>query len=130
VQLRRGALAAAAAVAAVAVAVAPASGAPAGDPAHARKTAKVTVADDYYAPTAVKIKQDDKVKWAWAGDNLDTHNVVLGKRHPNGVKKGDFSSSSGAINLSFTRKFKKPGTYDFLCTYHRGVMRMTVKVKR
>ncbi len=91
-QLRRGALAAAAAAAAVAVAVAPASGAPAGDPAHARKTAKVTVADDYYAPTAVKIKKDNKVKWTWAGDNLDTHNVVLGKRHPNGVKKSDFSS--------------------------------------
>lgn len=115
---------AAAAISAIAVPVS--SGAPQG----ASKTSTVAVADDYFTPTALKIKQGSKVNWVWSDGNLDTHNVVLTNDHPKKVKRGDFRSSSGAIGLAFKRKFKVPGTYGFICTYHRSVMRMSLKVKR
>ncbi len=118
--------AALAAIAISAVAVAPSTGAP----EQARKTVNVTVADDFYAPDEVKIKKDSKVKWNWEDFNLDTHNVKLTGEHPNGVKVKDFTSADGSIGIKFARKFKKPGKYGFVCTFHKSVMRMTVQVKR
>ena len=96
----------------------------------ADKTAKVTVADDYFAPTDVKISKNSKVKWVWASDNTDTHNVKLTSTHPKGVKPSDFSSSSGAVGLVFKRKFTVPGKYGFICTYHRSEMKQTLTVKK
>ena len=60
----------------------------------------------------------------------NTHDVVLTKEHPNGVKARDFRSSSGAIRIKFTPKFKVPGKYEFICTYHKTVMKTTVTVKK
>jgi plastocyanin len=115
-----------AAVAAAAVAV-PAIG---GATEDRRATPVVTVADDYFAPVDVSVKKNSKVKWVWDGDNLDTHDVVLTSKHPDGVKAKDFRSSSGAIGITFAPKFKVPGQYEFVCTYHKTVMRMNVKVKK
>ncbi len=112
-----------AATAAVAVAGGPAS-------AEQDKTAKVTVADDYFAPTDVTIKKNSKVNWVWDSSNTDTHNVQLTSTHPKGVKTADFRSSSGAVGLTFKRKFTKPGKYGFICTYHRSEMKMTLTVKK
>lgn len=95
-----------------------------------RKTVTVAVADDYYAPTSVKIKQGSKVKWVWDDFNFNTHDVQLTSTKPDGVKKGDFKSRSAAINYSYSKKFKVPGKYGFQCTFHRSVMQMTVKVKK
>lgn len=98
--------------------------------AHARaKTERVKVADDYYAPDDLKIKPKTKVKWKWDPLNLNTHNVVL-KKAPKKVEKKDFKSASGSIGISFKKKFKTPGTYDFVCSFHKTVMKMTVKVKK
>jgi plastocyanin len=94
------------------------------------KTTQVTVADDYFAPTDLKIKKGSKVKWVWSDENLDTHDVVLTGTHPKKVKKSDFRSSSGAVGITFKRKFTVPGKYGFICTYHRGVMRLDLKVKK
>ena len=97
---------------------------------HARATTeKVKVADDYFAPDRLKIKQKDSVKWKWDPANLDTHNVVL-KQGPKKVAEKDFRSPSGSIGIRFKKRFKVAGTYDFVCTYHKSVMKMTVKVKR
>jgi plastocyanin len=94
------------------------------------KTTQITVADDYFAPTDLKIKKNDKVKWVWSDENLDTHDVVLTSEHPNKVKKKDFKSSSGAIGITFKRKFTVPGKYGFICTYHKSVMRFELNVKK
>jgi plastocyanin len=115
---------AAAAVCAVAV---PAAG---GAPDAKRATTKVSVNDDYFAPTDLKVVRDSKVKWVWSEANTNTHNVVLTNLKPDKVKKGDFRSSSGAVGIKFKRKFEVPGTYGFICTYHRGEMQLTLKVKR
>jgi plastocyanin len=88
---------------------------------------QVKVADDYYAPVAVSVPKFGKVKWVWDGITADVHNVTLYKA-PNGVTKSDFRSQS-ANSGTFTRKFKKPGTYQFHCTLHK-IMDMSVKVKK
>ena len=89
---------------------------------------KVKVLDDFFKPTNVKIKKNKKVTWKW-GNDFNTHNVTL-KKGPKGVKKSKFTSqTSSAEGFSFTKKFKKPGKYNFYCTIHPDVMKMTVKVK-
>jgi plastocyanin len=120
-----------AAIAATAIAAPLSSGAAtSGTSQKASATTKVTVADDYFAPTDVTIKQGDKVQWIWAPANTDTHDVVLSSKHPKGVKAKDFRSSSGAIGLKFKRKFDVPGTYGFICTYHKTVMKVDLTVKK
>lgn len=94
----------------------------------AAKTPKILVADDYFAPTKVKVKQGNKVKFVWDSMNINTHNATLTKG-PKKVKKRDFTSRSGAIGIKFAPKFKKKGTYKFICTIHPVVMQATVKVK-
>ncbi|MFI5121533.1 MAG: plastocyanin/azurin family copper-binding protein [Vicinamibacteria bacterium] len=96
-----------------------------------RATPKITVGDDYFAPDDdVTVKKNSKVKWVWDANNTDTHNVAVTSKRPKGVKASDFKSSSGAVGLTFAPKFKVPGTYEFVCTYHKNVMRMNVKVKK
>jgi plastocyanin len=89
---------------------------------------KVKVLDDFFKPTNVKIKKNKKVKWKW-GQDFNNHNVTL-KKGPKGVKKSKFTSqTSSTEGFKFTKKFKKPGKYNFYCTIHPDVMKMTVKVK-
>jgi plastocyanin len=89
---------------------------------------KVKVLDDFYKPDNVKIKKGKKVRWKW-GQDFNTHNVTL-KKGPKGVKKSKFRSQTSATEgFTFTKKFKKPGKYNFYCTIHPDVMKMIVKVK-
>lgn len=105
-------------------------------------TPTVKVGDDFYSPTSLKIKTGDKVKFKWDATNVNSHNVVL-RDGPKGVKKGcptkgpdAFSpliskcnkSSTGSIGIRFTKKFDKPGKYDFLCTIHPDVMKISIAV--
>lgn len=124
---RRNMLACLAATAAVAIAL-PASGALSA-PAQRATVKKVNVVDDYYAPTKLTIKKGQSVKWVWNAYNTDSHNVVLNKG-PSGVNRGKFKSPTGTIGLHFQKQFTKPGTYKFLCTLHRTVMKMTVVVNK
>jgi plastocyanin len=90
---------------------------------------KVKVLDDFYKPDLVKVKKYGKVRWKW-GDDFNSHNVTL-KKGPKGVKKSKFTSqTSSDKGFTFTKKFKKPGKYNFYCTIHPDIMKMTVKVKR
>lgn len=119
--------AAIAALAAAAVA-APASGI---GPATGRAALEtVTVGDDYYAPVDLSVKRGTKVKWRWDSGNTNTHDVVLTDVHPKGVKRKDFHSASGSIGVKFARQLEEPGKYEFVCTFHRTVMRMTIEVKK
>ncbi len=93
------------------------------------KPEKVKVKDDFYKPDNVKVKKNGKVTWSWGQGTFDPHNVTL-KKGPKGVKKSKFrSQTSAAAGFKFTKKFKKPGKYNFYCTIHPDVMKMTVKVK-
>jgi plastocyanin len=118
------------AVALVALAVGALAATGVASPSAKAKTEKVKVKDDFYTPTNVKVKKNNKVTWSWGKNGtFDPHNVTL-KKGPKGVKKGKFSSqTSAAPGFKFTKKFKKPGKYNFYCTIHPDVMKMTVKVK-
>jgi plastocyanin len=97
--------------------------------AEGSRAEKVKVLDDFYKPDNVKIKKGKKVTWKW-GATFNTHNVTL-KKGPKGVKKSKFrSQTSSAEGFKFTKKFKKPGKYNFYCTIHPDVMTMKVTVKR
>jgi plastocyanin len=96
--------------------------------AKGKKPEKVKIEDDFYNPDSVKVKKNGKVTWKW-GQVFNNHNVTL-KKGPKGVKKSKFTSqTTGAEGFKFTKKFKKPGKYNFYCTIHPDVMKMTVKVK-
>jgi plastocyanin len=92
------------------------------------KPEKVKVLDDFYNPDDVKIKKGKEVTWKW-GDDFNTHDVTL-KKGPKGVNKSKFrSQASSDEGFKFTKKFKKPGKYNFYCTLHSDIMRMKVTVK-
>jgi plastocyanin len=117
---------AAAVVAAAAGLALPATGAIAnGKPA---KPKPVKVADDFFAPTTVKVKSGTKLPFKWDKMNTDSHNVTL-EHGPKGVKKSDFKSATGSIGIKFAPTFKKKGDYDFVCTIHPDTMTLTVTVK-
>lgn len=128
--LRRKGLILAAFATAATAAVVPAAGADQEPTTAKRATPVVSVEDDFFAPISVKIKQGQKVKWVWSDLNLDTHNVALTGQKPKKVKKSDFKSGSAAISYTYSPKFKVPGKYGFVCTFHRSVMTMTVDVKK
>jgi plastocyanin len=101
-------------------------------PAKGKKPEKVKVCGYYFTPVKVKIKKGSKVKWKWADCGTpDSHDVYL-KKAPNGVKKSKFRSQTAAApsSFTFTKRFKKPGKYNFICSLHPTQMQMTVTVKR
>jgi plastocyanin len=90
----------------------------------------VKVCDDYFTPTDVKVRKRGKVRWKW-GCGFSRHNVTL-RRAPRGVKKSRFRSPTrSSPTYRFTKRFRKPGKYHFVCTIHESLgMRMNVVVRR
>ena len=88
------------------------------------RTATVDVDDDFFAPTALTVKEDTKVKWNWVGDSV--HDVTRvsgpGKFFESGPQQG-----SGVL---YSKTFRKSGEYEIFCSLHPENMRMELKVKR
>lgn len=115
-----------AATAGAAFFVAPSVGGPTADASG--KTKVVSVGDDFFAPGSVKIGKNSSINWVWSNLNFNSHNVRLAG-HPKGVKPKQFKSpATGSIGLKFKKKFTVAGNYEFYCSLHATVMRMTVKV--
>lgn len=96
----------------------------------ATKPVKVKVENDFFNKSEVKVKKGHKVQWKWV-PGASNHNVTL-RKAPKGVKKKKFSTVQDSINapFKFTKRFKKPGKYNFVCTNHLPLMKMKVVVKR
>lgn len=94
-----------------------------------KRTKKITVGDDFFAPSKTSVKKCTKVRWKWLPDNLNPHNATL-TSGPKKVKKKDFKSATGSIGVKFNRRLEKPGKYKFVCTIHRTVMTQTITVKK
>jgi plastocyanin len=84
----------------------------------------VSLVDFAFKPKKLTINKGSAVKWTWASGVTQLHNVTLVKA-PSGVKKRNFTSTSGVHHKPFQRTFTKAGTYNFICTYHPF---MTLKV--
>jgi plastocyanin len=91
------------------------------------KVRKVSVNDNYYGPSKLTIHAGDTVRWRWADDATDVHDVKLAKA-PKGVRK--FQSDPLAAGETFSRKLTKPGRYRIICTFHESEMSMTITVRK
>lgn len=76
-------------------------------------TKSVTIGDDFYRPTSLKIKHGTKVVWKWTG--MHTHNVTV-VSGPESFHSADKSSGT------YSHTFKKKGTWHLMCTIHGFTM--------
>jgi plastocyanin len=90
---------------------------PAGVAAAAR-AASVTVGDDFFRPTSLRVRAGTTVRWTWRG--RDVHNVTV----TSGPTR--FSSPTQRSG-TFSRRLRKRGTYRIVCTVHG--QRMTIRVR-
>jgi plastocyanin len=72
----------------------------------ANKTVKV--ADDVFKAKAVTINKGNTVTWKWVGN------------HPHNVKFKGFASKV-QVNGTFRHRFRKRGTFRYVCSIHSGM---------
>ena len=105
----------AALIAALLVAAAPAAAA----------TRNVKIGDDYYvragSPPTVRVVKGTTVRWNWRGDRQ--HNVVV-RSGPTGFQ------SKLRRSGSYSRRMRRVGTYEIVCSIHQPDMAMTLRVRR
>ncbi len=70
--------------------------------------ASVAVRDNYFEPSALEISAGTTVLWTWTG--IAPHNVV-------GTEFESPVQTSGIFSVAFA----SAGTYDYVCTLHRGM---------
>ena len=95
------------------------------------KPKEVSVADFYFGPEKLTLKEGQAVNWVWAESNTYPHDVHL-KSGPKSLRqKATFSTKTTAVtNAEFEKTFTTPGTYKFICTIHPTQMQMTIVVKK
>ena len=95
------------------------------------KPKEVSVADFYFGPEKLTLKEGQSVNWVWAESNTYPHDVHL-KSGPKGLKeKKAYSTKTTAVtDAEFEKTFTTPGTYKFICTIHPTQMHMTIVVKK
>jgi plastocyanin len=100
-------------------------------PQKKSKPKEVSVADFYFGPEKLTLKEGQSVNWVWAEGNTYPHDVHL-KSGPKGLKeKKSYSTKTTAVtDAEFEKTFTRPGTYHFICTIHPTQMRMTIVVKK
>ena len=105
-------------IAAVVVAALAAGGG--GEADAAGKLRRVAVGSDYYSPSRLTIRRGDRVRWVWRSGS-DRHDVSV-RSGPERFHSPTQSSGT------YTRRFRRPGTFKLYCTQH--TMFMTLKVRR
>jgi plastocyanin len=95
------------------------------------KPKEVSVADFYFGPEKLTIKEGQSVNWVWAEANTYPHDVHL-KSGPKGLKqRATYSTKTTAVtDAEFEKAFTTQGTYKFICTIHPTQMHMTIVVKK
>ena len=119
-------------IAVVALALSGAAATAANAPSKSKsKPKEVSVADFYFGPEKLTLKEGQSVNWVWAEANTYPHDVHL-KSGPKGLKgKASYSTKTTAVtDAEFEKQFTTPGTYKFICTIHPTMMHMTVTVKK
>lgn len=101
-----------------AVAAAPAPLAP--PPAGAARTETIVLRDIEYSRTTVRIRRGDSVLWRWR-DGTTPHDVTS-------TGRPRFRSSSTKARGAWRIRFRRRGTYRYLCTIHLN-MRARIVVR-
>jgi plastocyanin len=89
--------------------------------AAGRASETVDVGDNFFAPTKLKIKKDDRVKFDWVG--TEEHDVARAKGPGKFFESGPITGSG----IQYKHKFTKKGTYKLICSLH-SEMTMRVEV--
>jgi plastocyanin len=76
----------------------------------AATTRTITVKDDVFAPKKARVAKNTLVTWRWASDS-NAHDVVS-----RGTKR--FKSSTIKSSGVHRYRFRKAGTYRYVCTLH------------
>jgi len=95
--------------------------------ASAAKTKRVTIANFSFTPQTIILKHGTKVVWK----NADSaaHNVVsASSMSTSATTTGLFASPTLSQGQSWSRIFKKKGTYYYECTFHAGMATMHGKL--
>lgn len=69
----------------------------------------VRVVDDAFEPDQLEVPAGTNVTWSWEG------------HAPHDVVGDDFDSGVLRRGATFDHTFDEPGTYDYVCTLHRGM---------
>jgi len=77
-------------------------------PAQSSGKASVAIGDNYFKPADLEVTAGTKVTWKNGGKIL--HNVT--------AVKGKFGTKALTKGSTYAYKFKKPGTYDYYCSFH------------
>jgi plastocyanin len=90
-------------------------------------TKRVTISNFAFTPQVITIKHGTKVVWK----NLDStaHNVTSASNMSTSAKAtGLFASPTLGSGASYSRTFKKKGTFFYMCTFHAGMAKMHGKI--
>lgn len=87
----------------------------------AGKVRTVIVGSNFYSPSKLTIRRGDRVRWVWRSTGGDRHDVNV-RSGPQRFHSPTQSSGT------YSRRFRRPGTYKLYCTQHP--MFMTVRVRR
>jgi plastocyanin len=79
--------------------------------AHLARTRTVVLRGNRFHPRTVSIHRGSLVRWVWR-DGSVPHNVV----------SHSFKSSRTQTRGSFSVRFTRRGTYDYVCTIHSGMV--------
>jgi plastocyanin len=74
---------------------------------------QVSVLDNAFSPRSVTVTVGGIVNWSWGG--TAEHNVVFGAS--SGIPSSDLQRSG-----SFQAQFNTPGTFDYFCSLHTGMV--------
>lgn len=83
-------------------------------------TRTVKTGDNFFKPGKITLKKNDRLKTSWKGGAPHNIRAVKGPTRP--------SSGQPQVKDSFSYKFKKKGTWRFICDLHPE-MKLTVRVK-
>jgi len=92
-------------------------------------TKSVTIEDNSYSPHKFTISRNSIVKWSWASDVVNTHNVTQANRSYDPKSGGFHSKDQTAGDPPYRHRFKKAGVYYIVCTFHPTEMRIKIRVK-
>ena len=81
------------------------------------ETHTITMEGVKFAPATVTVKAGDRV--VWNNKDVVPHTVTA---------KGVFDSGAVAVGKSWSHLAPRPGTYDYVCTFHPG-MKATLVVQ-
>jgi len=82
--------------------------------ADAARTKTVTIEDVDFSPGTVRVSRGDRVRWVWRDGPYTQHNV-----RSRGSRR--FEGSGTKTEGTHTVRFRRRGTYRYVCTVHMGM---------